>query len=70
MRTRVLRAGGMNTATTDSPERFTVANRSYPHARLSGPLRGLGPIQLLETSATNWAATPRRPAALPSERQR
>ena len=48
VRARVLRAGGMNTATTDSPERFAVANRSYPHARLSGPLRGLGAQQLLD----------------------
>jgi CubicO group peptidase (beta-lactamase class C family) len=48
VRARVLRAGGMNTATTDSPERFAVANRSLPHARLSGPLRGLGAQQLLD----------------------
>lgn len=48
VRARVLRAGGMMTATTDSPERFTVENRSYPHARLSGPLRGLGAQQLLD----------------------
>ncbi|MBS3960531.1 MAG: serine hydrolase [Sandarakinorhabdus sp.] len=48
VRARVLRAGGMTTATTDSPERFEVTNRSWPHARLSGPLRGLGPQQLLD----------------------
>lgn len=48
VRARVLRAGGMTTATTDSPERFAVANRSMPHARLSGPLRGLGGQQLLD----------------------
>lgn len=48
VRVRVLRAGGMKTATTDSPERFEVANRSWPHARLAGALRGLGPQQLLD----------------------
>lgn len=48
VRARVLRAGGLKTATTDSPERFEVANRSWPHARLSGPLRGLGDQQVLD----------------------
>lgn len=48
MRERVLRAGGMRNATSDSDERFRVANRSFPHARLSGPLRGLGPQQVLD----------------------
>lgn len=48
VRARVLRAGGLKTATTDSPERFEVANRSWPHARLSGPLRGLGTQQVLD----------------------
>ncbi len=47
IRARVLRAGGMMNATSDSEERFAVANRSWPHARLSGPLRGLGPQQVL-----------------------
>lgn len=48
VREQVLRRGGMRTATTDSPERFATANRSQPHARLSGPLRGLGPQQVLD----------------------
>lgn len=48
IRARVLRAGGMMNATSDSPERFATANRSFPHARLVGPLRGLGPQQLLD----------------------
>lgn len=47
-RERVLRAGGMKNATSDSPERFRIANRSWPHARLSGALRGLGPEQVLD----------------------
>lgn len=42
MRDRVLRPGGMKNATSDSEDRFRIANRSWPHARLNGPLRGLG----------------------------
>lgn len=48
IRARILRAGGMKNATSDSAERFATANRSWPHARLSGPLRGLGPQQVLD----------------------
>lgn len=48
VRTRVLRPGGMSNATSDSPRRFATANRSHPHARLSGPLRGLGEQQVLD----------------------
>ena len=48
MRDRVLRAGGMIHATSDSPERFRNPNRSWPHARLSGALRGLGDQQVLD----------------------
>lgn len=47
-RERVLRAGGMRHGTTDSADRFRIANRSHPHARLSGPIRGLGTQQLLD----------------------
>ncbi|MEQ8310184.1 MAG: serine hydrolase [Sphingopyxis sp.] len=48
IRARILRAGGMKNATSDSAERFATPNRSWPHARLSGPLRGLGPQQVLD----------------------
>ena len=48
IRARVLRAGGMKNATSDSEERFRTTNRSYPHARLSGALRGLGDQQPLD----------------------
>jgi CubicO group peptidase (beta-lactamase class C family) len=47
MRDRVLRPGGMKNATSDSDDRFRIANRSWPHARLNGPLRGLGDQQAL-----------------------
>ncbi|WP_025293587.1 serine hydrolase [Sphingomonas sanxanigenens] len=48
MRDRVLGPGGMKQATSDSEDRFRTPNRSWPHARLSGALRGLGPQQVLE----------------------
>lgn len=48
IRERLLRPGGMTDATSDSEDRFRIANRSHPHARLSGPLRGLGPQQVLD----------------------
>ncbi len=48
IRARVLRAGGMKNATSDSADRFRTKNRSWPHARLSGPLRGLGPQEVLD----------------------
>lgn len=48
IRARVLRAGGMVNATSDNEERFRTANRSFPHARIAGPLRGLGPQQVLD----------------------
>ncbi|OHD04289.1 MAG: serine hydrolase [Sphingopyxis sp. RIFCSPHIGHO2_01_FULL_65_24] len=48
MRDRVLRPGGMKNATSDSEDRFRIANRSWPHARLNGPLRGSGDQQALD----------------------
>ena len=36
IRERVLRAGGMDNATSESENRFRIPNRSYPHARLNG----------------------------------
>ncbi|MGF7151175.1 CubicO group peptidase (beta-lactamase class C family) [Sphingomonas zeicaulis] len=48
IRDRVLRPGGMKQATSDSEDRFRTPNRSWPHARLSGALRGLGPQQALD----------------------
>jgi CubicO group peptidase (beta-lactamase class C family) len=48
IRERVMRAGGMKNATSDSEDRFRIANRSWPHARLSGVLRGIGPQQALD----------------------
>jgi CubicO group peptidase (beta-lactamase class C family) len=40
--THVLKPAGMLESTTDEPERFATADRAYPHARLDGPMRGVG----------------------------
>jgi CubicO group peptidase (beta-lactamase class C family) len=48
VRERVLRPGGMKTATTRTTERVASANRSLPHARVSGLVRGLGPQHVLD----------------------
>ncbi|MES2136932.1 MAG: serine hydrolase [Pseudomonadota bacterium] len=38
---------GMTRSTTDSEPRFQTADRAFPHARISGQVRGLGPQQVL-----------------------
>jgi CubicO group peptidase (beta-lactamase class C family) len=38
----VLKPAGMLHSTTDEPERFADPDRAYPHARLDGPMRGVG----------------------------
>lgn len=48
VREHLLRAGGMKNATSDCADRLRTPNRSWPHARLSGTLRGLGPQQPLD----------------------
>jgi CubicO group peptidase (beta-lactamase class C family) len=39
---QVLKPAGMLHSTTDEPERFADPDRAYPHARLDGPMRGVG----------------------------
>src|SRR3546814_17342100 len=60
MRDHVLRPGGMKNATADSEDRFRTQNRSWPHARPSGALPGVGPPQVLHDRAK-----PGRPATPP-----
>jgi CubicO group peptidase (beta-lactamase class C family) len=44
----LLRPAGMNDTTTHGPARFANPNRAWPHARTSGPVRGLGEIGVLD----------------------
>jgi CubicO group peptidase (beta-lactamase class C family) len=43
----VLKPAGMLHSTTDEPERFADPDRAYPHARLDGPMRGVGTQAML-----------------------
>ena len=45
---RVLRPAGMQRSTTDNAANFKVENRAFPHARMSGGLRGVGQQELLD----------------------
>lgn len=45
---RLFAAAGMQDSVADSADRFASANRSWPHARLNGALRGAGDQQLLD----------------------
>ena len=59
MRDHVFRPAGLSTATSDEPSRLGTANRAFPHARVSGPIRGLGPLQQLdERDQLGAASTP------------
>ena len=44
----VLKPAGMINSTSDEDKRFANPNRAYPHARMSGGLRGAGTQELLD----------------------
>jgi CubicO group peptidase (beta-lactamase class C family) len=48
MASEVLARGGMSVSTSTYDARFATANRAYPHARVSGVLRGDGPLSVLD----------------------
>ncbi len=59
VRQHVFKPAGLLTATSDEPTRLATANRAFPHGRISGPVRGLGPLQQLdETDQLGAASTP------------
>ena len=59
VREHVYKPAGLKTATSDEPSRLGTANRAYPHGRINGPVRGLGPLSLLdETDQLGAASTP------------
>lgn len=58
VRVNILRAAGMNASTVDDASRLATANRAHPHARLNGPIRGMGeqtPIDETADQAPNAA---------------
>lgn len=50
VRDTILRPAGMRSTAVDRGTRQRTRNRAWPHARLNGPLRGLGDQQALEDS--------------------
>src|SRR5579871_850444 len=48
MRTHVLEPARMLDSTSDDEHRFADPDRAWPHARLNGPMRGLGDQQVLD----------------------
>ncbi len=48
MRTHVLEPARMLDSTSDDPHRFADHDRAWPHARLNGPMRGLGDQAVLD----------------------
>ena len=59
VRQHVFQPAGLLTATSDEQTRLATENRAYPHGRIAGPVRGLGPLQRLdETDQLGAASTP------------
>lgn len=48
IRDHVFRPAGMLNSTADPDRRLATADRAYPHARISGKVRGLGPLAPLD----------------------
>jgi CubicO group peptidase (beta-lactamase class C family) len=48
VRTHVLEPAHMLDSTSDDPHRFAHPDRAWPHARLNGPMRGLGDQAVLD----------------------
>jgi len=44
----VFRPAGMMRATSDDQKRFVTPDRAFPHARLGGPIRGVGEQRMLD----------------------
>src|SRR3546814_9903265 len=59
IRDRVFRAAGMADSVSDEAERFANPNRAHPHARIDGPVRGLGTqVVLPEREGLGQVAAP------------
>ena len=59
IRDRVFRAAGMQDSVSDEKDRFANPNRAHPHARIDGPVRGLGTqVVLAEREGLGQVAAP------------
>jgi CubicO group peptidase (beta-lactamase class C family) len=48
IREHLFKPAGMLHSTSDEAHRFAASNRASPHARVGGPVRGIGPLRLLD----------------------
>jgi CubicO group peptidase (beta-lactamase class C family) len=48
VRDHVLKPAGMRDSTSSDDDRFKVADRAYPHARINGAFRGVGDQEMLD----------------------
>lgn len=44
----LFKPAGMSNSVSDDPPRFAIENRAQPHARINGPLRGIGDQEMLD----------------------
>jgi CubicO group peptidase (beta-lactamase class C family) len=51
MREHVFRSGGFPDATADMARQLSAPDRAQPHARFGGPVRGVGPVRVLDERA-------------------
>ncbi|MDT9598882.1 serine hydrolase [Sphingosinicella rhizophila] len=51
VKANIYRPAGMDVSTVDDAGRIATANRARPHARLNGPIRGLGDLEPLDETA-------------------
>jgi CubicO group peptidase (beta-lactamase class C family) len=59
VREHVFKPVGMLHSTTDEPHRFATENRAFPHGRIGGTVRGVGPLSVLdEHDNLSRASTP------------
>ena len=59
MRDHVFKPAGMTNATADKDRQLSAPDRAHPHGRVGGPVRGTGPIELLdETDRLGQAGAP------------
>lgn len=58
VRDRVFKPAGMLKSTTDEADQIKSPDHAFPHARLNGPIRGMGDLEVLSEKGLGRAAAP------------
>ncbi|GIL39348.1 serine hydrolase [Roseiterribacter gracilis] len=58
VRDRVFKPAGMLKSTTDEADQIKSPDHAFPHARLGGPIRGMGDLTVLDEKGLGRAAAP------------